>query len=99
MNPRFYSPVTIHDSNVLIATAGFPATTVFAGTLLVTTDPAATTEFSPMVTPFRMVAFIPIQTLLLMMTGAVFNFGRGGRSLKKGASAWASINRCAGKSG
>jgi len=33
------------------------------GTLFVTTEPAATTEFSPMVTPLRMVAFMPIQTL------------------------------------
>jgi hypothetical protein len=68
--------------NVFIGTAGFPATTVFGGTDFVTTDPAATTEFSPMVTPFKMVAFIPIHTLSDMMTGAVFNFGRGGRSLK-----------------
>jgi len=31
--------------------AGFPPTRVFAGTSLVTTEPAATTEFSPTVTP------------------------------------------------
>ena len=76
-----------------------PATTVFGGTLFVTTDPAATTEFSPIVTPFKIVAFIPIQTLSEMMTGAVFNFGRWGRSLKNGASACASMRRCAGSSG
>src|SRR5436309_15845772 len=50
-------------SNFLTTIAGFPATITFGGTLLVTTDPAATTEFSPMLTPFKIVAFIPIQTL------------------------------------
>src|SRR6266513_6103214 len=80
-------------------TAGFPATTVFDSTLLVTTDPAATTEFSPIVTPFKITAFIPIQTLSQILTGAVFNVGRAGRSLKYGASACASIIRCAGSSG
>ena len=62
--------------------AGFPATTAFGGTLLVTTAPAATTEFSPMTTAFKMVAFMPIQTLSPIFTGAVFNFGRGGRFSK-----------------
>src|ERR1700736_1244266 len=85
--------------NVLTTTAGFPATIVFGAILFVTTAPAATTELSPMTTPFRMTAFIPIQTLSPIFTGAVFNFGRGGRSLKYGASACASINRCAGSSG
>ena len=32
--------------------AGTPATTVLAGTSFVTTAPAATTEFLPIVTPF-----------------------------------------------
>src|SRR5206468_9303019 len=85
--------------NVLTTTAGFPATIVFGAIDFVTTAPAATTELSPMVTPFRITAFIPIQTLSPIFTGAVFNFGRGGRPLKYGASAWASINRCAGSSG
>ena len=77
-----------HDaSSCFVTTAGFPATTTFAGTLLVTTAPAATTEFSPMVTPLRMMAFMPIQTLSEMMTGAVRNAGRGGRCLKNGARA------------
>ena len=31
-----------------------------------------------------------------MMTGTVRSFGRGGRPLKKGASAWASMSRCGG---
>jgi hypothetical protein len=35
---------------VLITLAGTPATTVLGGTSLVTTAPAATTEFSPIVT-------------------------------------------------
>ena len=48
---------------------------------------------------FENVAFIPIQTLSAMMTGAVRSRGRGGRSLKNGASARASISRCAGSSG
>jgi hypothetical protein len=36
--------------------AGFPPTRVFGGTFLVTTEPAATTEFSPIVTPPMIVA-------------------------------------------
>src|SRR5436309_11608226 len=90
---------TNHTWNFFTTTAGFPATTVFGSTLLVTTDPAATTEFSPMVTPLRMTAFMPIQTLSPMMTGAVTSFGRGGRFSKKGASASASIRRWSGGSG
>src|SRR6266480_5332537 len=80
-------------------TAGFPATTVFGSTLLVTTDPAATTEFSPIVTPFKITAFMPIQTLFAIFTGAVFNLGRAGRFLKYGARACASMRRWAGSSG
>src|SRR5205085_9024209 len=67
--------------NFFTTTAGFPATTVFAGTLFTTTAPAATTEFSPIVTPLRMIAFIPIQTLSAIFTGRVSSLGRGGRSL------------------
>src|SRR5213595_756267 len=90
---------TNHTWNFFTTTAGFPATTVLGSTLFVTTDPAATTEFSPMVTPLRMTAFIPIQTLSEIMTGAVRISGRGGRSLKNGASACASMMRWAGASG
>src|SRR5258707_3181166 len=86
-------------SNFLTTVAGLPATTTFGSTDFVTTDPAATTEFSPMVTPFKITAFIPIQTLSQILTGAVFNLGRAGRFLKYGASACASIRRCAGSSG
>src|ERR1700730_17933091 len=45
--------------NVFTAAAGFPATMVFGGILFVTTAPAATTELSPMVTPFKIIAPIP----------------------------------------
>src|SRR5204863_8583846 len=85
--------------NVFTTAAGFPATIMFAGMLFVTTAPAATMELSPLVTPFRITAFIPIQTLSPIFTGAAFSFGRGGRSLKYGASACASMSRCAGSSG
>src|SRR6266480_6859355 len=85
-----------HWAKVLTTCAGFPATIVFGSTLFVTTAPAATTERSPIVTPFKITAFIPIQTLSPIFTGAVFNLGRGGRSLKKGASACESMMRCAG---
>src|SRR5213076_772031 len=88
-----------HVWNFLTTIAGFPATTEFGSTLLVTTEPAATTEFSPIVTPFKITAFMPIQTLSPIFTGAVFSLGRAGRFLKKGARACASISRCAGSSG
>jgi hypothetical protein len=42
---------------------------VFGSTFFVTTDPAATTQFSLIVTPFKMTAFIPIQTSAIF-TGA-----------------------------
>src|ERR1700678_926224 len=49
--------------------AGFPPTRVFGGTSLVTTEPAATTEFSPTVTPPMMVAPAAIQTFLSITMG------------------------------
>ena len=45
-----------------ITRAGFPPMRVFGGTALVTTEPAATTEFSPTVTPPMMVAPAAIHT-------------------------------------
>lgn len=51
---RFYSSI------FLIIFAGTPATTVFFGTSLVTTTPAAITAFSPTITPGQMVALAPI---------------------------------------
>lgn len=53
--------------------AGTPATTVLSGTFSVTTAPAATTEFSPTVTPGNMVALAAIHALRLITTG--FKFG------------------------
>src|ERR1051325_7990920 len=91
--------VCLYHEKVLIGTAGLPATTVFGSTDFVTTDPAATTEFSPIVTPLRITAFIPIQTLSPILIGAVFKRGRAGRFLKNGANACASTCLCAGSSG
>ena len=50
----------------LIIFAGIPPTIVFAATSFDTTAPAATTAFSPMVTPGSIVAPAPIHALLLM---------------------------------
>ena len=49
--------------------AGFPATMELSGTSLVTTLPAPTIEFSPIVTPGRIVAAIPIHAFFLMWIG------------------------------
>ena len=49
--------------------AGMPPTTAFAGTSLETTAPAATTEFSPMVTPGNIVAAALIHELRLIVIG------------------------------
>lgn len=43
--------------------AGTPATMTLSGTSFVTTVPAATMAFSPMVTPGRMIAPAPIHAL------------------------------------
>lgn len=52
--------------------AGFPPTRVFGGTSLVTTEPAATTEFVPIVTPPMMIAPAAIRTPFSITMG----FGR-----------------------
>ncbi len=49
--------------------AGTPPTIVFGLTSEVTTAPAATTAFSPMVTPGKIVAAAPIHALRLMIIG------------------------------
>ena len=49
--------------------AGFPATMVWAGTFIMTTDPATTMLLSPMVTPFMMMEPRPIQTPSSIRTG------------------------------
>jgi len=46
---------------VLKTRAGLPATMVLAGTSFVTTAPAPTNAFSPMVIPARIVALLPIE--------------------------------------
>lgn len=43
--------------------AGIPATTVLSGTSFETTAPEATTEFSPIVTPGKIVAAAPIHAI------------------------------------
>ena len=61
-------PQTQNHPIVLMTLAGTPATTVLGGTSLVTTAPAATTEFSPMVTPGNIVALAPIHVLRRITT-------------------------------
>ena len=46
--------------------AGVPPIKTLSGTSFETTEPEATTEFSPMVTPYKMVALAPIQAFFLM---------------------------------
>lgn len=55
-------------SYFFIILAGTPATTLFLGTLFVTTAPAATIEFSPTVTPGKILAPAPIQTFFSKRT-------------------------------
>lgn len=50
----------------LIICAGFPATTQLSSTSFVTTEPAPTTELTPMVTPESIMLPDPIQALFLM---------------------------------
>lgn len=71
---RDVSSITSFLVDFLITLAGIPATTVLADTSLVTTAPAATTAFSPTVTPGKMVALAPIQAFFLISTGFSSNF-------------------------
>ena len=50
--------------------AGLPAATTFDGIDLVTTDPAPTTEFSPIVIPGSKITFAPIQLPFLIITAS-----------------------------
>ena len=52
--------------------AGAPPTRQPLGTDFVTTAPAATTESRPIVTPFSIIAFLPIHTWSSIITGLVF---------------------------
>jgi len=49
-----------------ITFAGLPATITLSGTSFVTTEFAATIEFSPIVTPAKTVTFAPSQTFLFI---------------------------------
>lgn len=49
--------------------AGFPPTTVLLGTSLHTTDPAAITALSPILTPRSIIALPPIHTFFPIITG------------------------------
>lgn len=68
-----YIQSSILSSKLVINFAGFPPTIVLGATSLVTTEPAATTEFSPTVTPGRIVALEPIQVLFYSTTGFKYN--------------------------
>lgn len=63
--------------------AGLPATRVFGGTSFVTTEPAATTEFSPIVTPAMIVTFAAIQTLRSTAIGAAVTPARPGVAMAR----------------
>ena len=52
-----------------ITLAGTPATIQFGLTSFVTTAPAATIEFSPTVTPAKIIAAVPIQTFFSILIG------------------------------
>jgi hypothetical protein len=67
--------------------AGFPPTRVFGGTSLVTTEPAATTEFSPTVTPPMIVAAAAIQTFLSITTGFAITKAR----RREGSTGWPDV--------
>lgn len=60
-------------SMVLMTFAGTPPTKVLSGTSSVTTAPAATTAFRPIVTPGQMVAPMQIQAFSLMVTFPKWN--------------------------
>ena len=70
--------------------AGTPATSVRAGTSLVTTAPAATTASSPTVTPCRTVAPAAIHAPRPMTTGAVVICER----RIAGSSGWPELISC-----
>src|SRR3989344_6763504 len=52
--------------------AGFPATITLSGTSLVTTDPAPTMEFSPIVIPPSIVALAPMEAPFLTIVASGF---------------------------
>src|SRR5216683_802550 len=71
---HFCAPISIVTlvSMNLLRRAGFPTTMAFAGTSLVTTLPAPTIAFSPIVTFARIVAPEPIEAPFLTSVGSTF---------------------------
>ena len=69
--PAFFMCTTVYSVMVLNTLQGTPAAMLLAGILFVTTLPAPMTLFVPMVTPFRMVQFVPIQTSSSITIGAL----------------------------
>ena len=59
-----YCFLNFHQSIIFITFAGTPPTMALAGTSFVTTAPAATMAFSPIVTPCRTVTLAPSHTRL-----------------------------------
>src|SRR5512143_277291 len=56
----------------LLILAGTPTTTVLSGTSFVTTLPAPTIAFSPMVTPHRIVVLVPMEAPFFTRVGTTF---------------------------
>src|SRR5260370_17667940 len=71
---HFCAPISIVTlvSMNLLRRAGFPTTMAFAGTSLVTTLPAPTIAFSPIVTPERIVTPEPIDAPFLTIVHSTF---------------------------
>src|SRR5438105_3258716 len=66
--------ITHYVFRFLTTLAGTPTTIVLGGTSRVTRLQAATTELSPMVTPFMIMHRLPNQTRLPMTTGSASMF-------------------------
>ncbi len=82
INPHGYFYYFLKSSNIsvlslvfsstdLMILAGVPATTTPAGTSSTTTDPAATTEPFPILTPSRITALAPIKTSSSIIHGVL----------------------------
>ena len=59
---------------VFINLAGTPPHISFSGMFVVTTEPAAIIELEPTVTPFKIVASLPIKQFLAIFIGLVWIF-------------------------
>ena len=84
--PFLVSFIPQSQTNPLIR-AGFPNTSAWAGTSLVTTEPAPTRAYAPIVIPATMVEFAPMeapsQTLVFETRSSLQMRERGYRSLVK----------------